>query len=158
MDKNTYEVRDAVKGDIDFIAARMRMEDVIELEAGTGRSPYGALNLSFKMTPRPRTGVVNGEPIAMWGAAKRSLLSHKASVWLLGTDGVTQFKRAFLKHTPAELDAILQEFPYIENWVLATNRRSLRWLKWLGFNIDEPEAMGIEGQDFRRIWMERKDV
>jgi hypothetical protein len=45
-------------------------------------------------------------------------------------------------------------YRYLENWALASNRTTLRWLQHLGFTIDTPEPMGRGCQLFCHFWRE----
>jgi hypothetical protein len=44
-------------------------------------------------------------------------------------------------------------FPEMRNYVDARHARSIRWLKWLGFTIEEARPMGFAGLPFHPFGM-----
>ena len=58
----------------------------------------------------------------------------------------------FVRMSKACLDRQLEIFPHVVNFVDARDRLPVRWLKWLGFELDpEPVANGPFGTPFYRF-------
>jgi len=79
------------------------------------------------------------------------------SVWLLATDellATASHRRQFIRGGRRWVDELLNSgrFLMLENWALASNRATLRWLKHLGFQVDTPQPMGRSCQLFCHFW------
>ena len=72
---------------------------------------------------------------------------------MLGTDLVEKHSKAFLRRNKAYLSEMAQGFDTLENYVDARNEVSKKWLEWLGFEIGEPEPMGVLGLPFHKFEM-----
>jgi hypothetical protein len=78
-------------------------------------------------------------------------------IWLLATDELLATagnRRQFLREGRRWVDSLFERhgFRYLENWALASNLTTLRWLRHLGFTIDTPEPMGRSCQLFCHFW------
>ncbi len=137
---------------IPHIAANMREADVRELAAGHGKNPIDALRVSLEDSPLAWTGFVQDEPVCMFGAALEP--DGTGSPWLLATGGIYAVERTLARQSRKYVRAMLDRFPYLENYVAADNVRSRRWLAWCGFQIaPDPEVYGVNGGLFHRFWM-----
>jgi len=47
-----------------------------------------------------------------------------------------------------------RHFQRLENYVDARQKRSIRWLKWCGFTVENPKPWGTLGLPFHQFWME----
>jgi hypothetical protein len=93
----------------------------------------------------------DGEPLALTGV-------YGDRIWLLGTDGLTATRERRLQLCCDGRDWVdycleLVGRP-IGNDVYASNRRSIRWLRHLGFEIESPRPVGPSGALFSRFWRE----
>jgi hypothetical protein len=52
---------------------------------------------------------------------------------------------------------MLEQHSFLENWVDARNVTSIKWLKWCGFDFDDPAPFGVEQLMFHRFEM-RKNI
>lgn len=80
-------------------------------------------------------------------------------IWLLATDellATESHRRQFIRGGQQWINELLAEgrFLMLENWALASNLTTLRWLKHLGFTIDTPEPRGLGCQLFCHFWRE----
>lgn len=57
----------------------------------------------------------------------------------------------FLRYCPHFVDAMQSAFPRLENFVHVENRLSIRWLKHLGFTVDEEMPEVMNGEDFLSV-------
>ena len=139
------------------IADNMRKEDVAEVWASHHHLPYDALMGGWEVSDYNTVVLVDGEPICMFGLAKGDLLSGSGVVWLLGCDLAKKHKRVFLKISKPIIDEMLTICPRLSNMVHAKNKASIRWLKWLGFTIEEPVPHGPDKELFHYFHLERCD-
>jgi hypothetical protein len=52
----------------------------------------------------------------------------------------------------------LQQHKELSGYAWAENRVHLKWLQWLGFQLDEPKPFGPHMQPFRRFQMKEQNV
>jgi len=97
---------------------------------------------------------IDGVPCAMLGLVVQSLLTGAGSPWLLATNHALKYKREFLVQSPPVINEMLSICPRLWNYVHADNKVSIRWLKWLGFTIDDPQKLS-SGEYFHRFHLER---
>ena len=148
------EIRDVEPGDIDMLVANMRDHDIQEVNAATRMGIENAVKTSVNLSTYSKTGLVNDELVCMWGVCPISLLSSSGSPWMLGTDLISKKQRIFLRRSKPWLDDIRKDYRYLENFVDERNVMSIKWLKWLGFEMDEAEPYGIHGEPFHKFTME----
>ena len=59
------------------------------------------------------------------------------SAWLLGTRRLPNIKKFFLKHSAEKVEDLLDGFDYLTNFVMRSNKLSIRWLEWLGAEFND---------------------
>jgi len=145
-----YAIRKATHADAEFLAPRLRDIDKREVWATSHLTPLEAL-LQGVDTPRwCWTGLRDGVPVCIFGVSALSLLDGTGVPWLLGTEGLDA---KFLIKGKAIVRLLQKEFPNMVNYVHVDNKKSIRWLKWVGFTIDSPAPFGKEGEMFHRFWV-----
>lgn len=155
MGKHVYEVRDATLEDAKELAPRLRQADLDEVRAACDHGPEEALVHSIKNSRFPKAGLVDGELVCLFGVGSNTLLSTSGSPWLLGSDKIVKHARAFLKGSRIYLRDMKEEYGYLVNYVDARNTHSVRWLKWLGFEISKPVPFGPYGVLFHKFEIQR---
>jgi hypothetical protein len=148
------ELREVEEGDIAILVRNMREHDKQEVNAATNMGIRNAVKTSVNLSSYSKTGLVNDELVCMWGVCPISLLSSSGSPWMLGTDLIEKKQRVFLRRSKPWLNDIRKDYKYLENFVDARNVLSVKWLKWLGFEMDEAEPYGIHGEPFHKFTME----
>lgn len=63
--------------------------------------------------------------------------------WLVGTDLIKKCSREFLVTTRALADRMASENDLLTNLVAAENETSIRWLRWLGFYVDDTQPVYV---------------
>ena len=140
---------------IQFIADNMREEDIIEVWASGRHTPIEALEMSIKNSRKIVIVYADDVPLAALGIVSRDFLSGVGVPWLLSADQALKHKRQFLELSPPVIEEMLDMCPKLINYVHAENRLSIRWLKWLGFTIEDAKPTGPGGELFHRFTMER---
>ena len=59
------------------------------------------------------------------------------SAWLLGTRRLPKIKKFFLQNSKEKVADLLDGFDYLTNFVMRTNKLSIRWLEWLGAEFND---------------------
>ena len=133
------------------IAYYMREADRIEC-AAMGHSPKEALRLGLRGSSFCFTATMDGVPAAMFGLVVTSALTGDGVPWLLGTDAVYGQPRAMLELGRRFVAMTADSTPRLANLVSAQNLRAIRYLRALGFTIEEQQIMhdGVAFQAFSR--------
>jgi hypothetical protein len=132
------------------MAPHLRQAEVDEVGA-LAMSPLYALIYSLTHSLQAWTWLVDDKPAAMWGLRVDSMLGNYAVAWLLTTDAVEKYPITFIKGCLKERDRMKQSFAVLENFVDARHETCLRWLQWLGFDIEAPKPFGPHQQLFCRV-------
>jgi hypothetical protein len=149
MSESNYSTRPAHKMDVHAIAPFMRQQDVEEVRVSHGVTPHEALSIGLECSDTCRVGVSNGVPVVMYGVSPHTLLGENGTIWLLGTDEAALNWKPFMRVYREEISIITQGFKHVENWVDRRNTVSLRWLRWMGFSVeDTPQPYGIYQMPF----------
>ena len=133
----TYEIQKARRDHVLSLADRLRGIDREEIWAAVRMSPLEGLAASFEASAKAWTGIVRGVPEIMFGVAKTPGHPAVGRPWLLASDEVMRLhRRDFVRESRLRLPEMGESFYTLENHVLVTNRAAIRWLKWLGFEVD----------------------
>jgi hypothetical protein len=144
-------------GHVALIASRARRADRDELWAASRMTPAEAL-LYGMAEGNAFTGIVEGEPVCMFGIVRANVLGGLGVPWLVGTDGIERNARAFLRESRPVFDALRTGYHTLANHVDERNAVAHRWLRWLGFTLLQPEPHGPDGLPFRPFYWRREDV
>lgn len=136
---------------IQYIVDNMRPSDVEELEA-CGWPPE-SLHQFARESKAVALVEVGGVPCSLFGVAKvGTLLTFTWSPWMIGSTELNKHRRKLLTQSKRIVQTMQNEFGYLENWVYEGSAESVRYLEWLGFNIEPAEPYGPEGQRFHKFW------
>ena len=119
------------------LAPRLRKGDLDEIKAASGQNPEDVLVFSMAMSPKSWAWLYKGRVMAVFGVAPHPLKPGVGIPWLLAGKGVHKHRIFFVRHSRQYMDAMLDEFPFLENWVDCRNTPSIQWLSWLGFGLAE---------------------
>ena len=149
-----YEIMATTDEHVEELALTMSPQDKAEAWAAQHLSPREALRVSMMYTNHPKTGLVNGRVMAIWGVGKLTQLSDVGIPWMLTSELVENSYRTFLRHSKHLLNDMKKEAVVFSNVVDVRNTVSIRWLKWLGFTIHDPFPYGPDNMLFHRFTME----
>ncbi len=133
---------------IEQLAATMQEVDKQSILLLTGMSPAKGLEESVGNSLESQTWMVDGVPVAMSGIGQTSLLADWACPWLLCSDSIRKVPRVFLEATREQTYQWLETYGILRNVTWCEHKRSLKWLKWLGFSLYGPYPVGIDGAMF----------
>lgn len=128
----------------------MKPDDVNEVYAALGLSPVAGLVFSLAHSETALTARLGGEPFLMCGICRNG---EDGMPWLLGSDRIHEVGRRFLRETRAGVMEMKRRYRTLYNYVDARHEVSIRWLGWLGFEIQEAAPYGFEGRPFHRFEM-----
>ena len=64
------------------------------------------------------------------------------SAWLLGTRRLPMIKKFFIKNSVERMEGLLEGFDYLTNFVMRSNKLSIKWLEWLGAEFQDCQFQG----------------
>ena len=138
---------------IRLIADNMRQADVDEIKAASNATPIDAITMGVNVSEFVAVAVINGDIVAIMGVVKNSTLTDNGVPWLLGTNNIKKHYREFLGTSHEVLNAMLNVCPNLVNHVHADNKVSVRWLKWLGFKLEQAAPFGMNDELFHKFTM-----
>lgn len=153
--KHRIHVRPTVKADIEPIAQNMRGEDRDEIWASHLITPVDALTAGLNSSVVCDTVFKDEEPIAMYGVVPNPYKFGTASIWLLGTDGLTSVPNAFGKMSREIICDLWEKFPVLYNYVDVRNRKSIQWLKSCGAQFEDPKPYGVARLPFMHFQLKK---
>lgn len=113
-------------------------------------TPMQALNVGLSQSSHVYTAVTD-RPIAMFGVVPISMISGDGNAWLIGTNSILTNRRSFLVASRPEVHRLMKRYRSLSNWVDSHNRLALRWLSWLGFEIEPAIPFGPDRWPFHRF-------
>ena len=138
------------EGDVEFVSSRMRQADVNEVKARGYQCPEEALRMSCEGSkPECYTAVTDGIPIAMMGVVPFEDNPRIGSIWLLGTDEITNtVPMSFLRWSRRFLPIMMEPYDLVCNMVDKRNTVHIKWLEWLKFSFLRETIHGPEQRPF----------
>jgi len=140
---------------IEEIAKDMRQSDVEEVWASSHHTPLEALTKGWHASDYHAVAVCDGEPLVMFGLVKCDILSGSGSIWMLGSNRSLKYRKEFMVRTPLVIDEMLRICSHLSNRVHGKNVDSIKWLRRLGFTIDDPEPYGPDSELFHKFYIQR---
>lgn len=151
-----YIVRQATADDAAALVAGMRKADAEEVWAGWRQTPEEAVRVSLAGSRDPLAGLApDGRLLCLFGVTGSTVLSDTAAPWMLGTDELPKHAMAFLRVSRSWTRLIKEEYSMLENFVDMRNRLAVRWLRWLGFTVEEARPFGPGQLPFHRFTWRR---
>lgn len=154
----SHKIIDTTQEHLEFIAKNIRKPDLDELWATCMQRPIDVLVSGLEDSSAVKTGIIDDEPVCVWGVVEQSLLFNTGKPWMVASKNLDDAPLTFLRHCKPEVMKLLDNYDTLENYVDVRNTKSVQWLRWLGFTIDEPVNYGIFNLPFHKFWMERKNV
>ena len=140
---------------VSIVADTMRQADIDEVAASHGHAPLKALQAGLKVSDFVVAVVIDDDPVAIFGLSKCNPITGSGVPWLLSSESALKHKREFLLQSPKVIEQMLEICPYLFNFVHIENRTSIRWLRWLGFAIEDPQPFGKKRQMFHRFYLKK---
>lgn len=127
----TFQV--PTEADIIELAGALRQSDIDELNAVTDQSIIDAV----------RTSVSNSHPDYCWAYHVDGVLvliygcSRSGSPWMLGTDELNKHLKQLTVRTRVVVCDMLKQWPLLSNVIDVRQKKTIRWLKTIGFQFKE---------------------
>jgi hypothetical protein len=149
------EIRRAIPEDVEAIAGDPRAADVAELWACGRVTPAQALAFGFRHGGEYTwTGVVDGQPVCMFGVTPVSLLGRSGTPWMVGTRRLDRHALSLIRHSHEAVRLMRSAYDSMANVVDARNTAAIRWLRWIGFTVEDKTTIyGPDRLPFHRFTM-----
>lgn len=145
--------------DIGELAARLRQADRDELAAlGHPGDPTPLLAEGVRASTMALAALRGDHLLCIFGVAPlrpHLLTEHVGVPWLLGTDALFAEGRSLISLPGPYIRQMLERYSKLVNVVHADNTRAVRWLRRMGFRLDDPAPFGPHGALFHRFEMTR---
>lgn len=154
----TARIEPSKEVDAEYIGARLRQADRDEIKASHMIEPVEALKLGLKKSDFCLTAFADNEPVLMWGIKREGYIPNVGVPWMLATERLEDPKvaRRFLRMCRNALMEFFEDYDILMNYVDTRNEVSIRWLKYMGFHVDEnPMECGVLKKPFHKFIMTR---
>lgn len=139
---------------------KIRELDIKELQGVFAGPPLAALLGSIAMSGdrcRKVIDVDTGEVLAVYGVAKSDIDAGVGHPWLLLSENGQSYVLRFWRKTKKELTAMAEGYKYLINIVSVDSHDSIRFIKWLGFTVQEDVVNTLEsGHQYYTFYMKRR--
>lgn len=156
MERGRVIVRPSKHSDATAIKDRLRQSDVDEIWASTHQTPEEAILYSRRISSSSHAVLLDGKTVALFGVSPAADRKGVAGVWFVSTDDIAKMWVSFLRMSRECVRRMLDEYPYLFNWVDDRNELSIKWLRWCGAKIEDPQPFGPDGAPFRFFVIKRR--
>lgn len=133
------------------IAQRMRAEDLAEVEE---RYVLTWLLAGLRSSEFARAMLINGEVAMLFGVVASG--GEQPVAWALTSRTVGRHLRTFLCACRTALAELLERYERLIGYVDVRFGAAVRWAKWLGFELGEPQSYGPASRPFYLISLRRQ--
>ena len=142
----------------DALHINVRECDVREIWRTSLSDPNIAIRRSIIASRDVWTALWDGEIMAVFGVADKSVVNKVGSPWLLASDLLLEHKREFITNTKIYMEEVKQGYDLLTNYIDDDNKITQIWLEYLGFTLEDPVPYGAIGKPFRKFTMEINHV
>jgi len=133
--------------DAKYVAMNLRKADTQELDALGVENKYKSLKSAALDYGGCFTGILHQTPVTMFGVTP--IEERIGSIWLLGTDAITdRVPIGFLKYSKKLLPILMEQYDLVCNMVHSKNKVHIKWIEWLGFTFIREVTYGPKNEQF----------
>ena len=148
-----YEVVPATREHAIELAKNMREADKREAWAIAHLSPEEATLCVVHASRDAQAGLADGEVVCLFGIEQDPENENVGAPWLLTSHSIEKYAWEFLHRSIDWMKEAKQDYRTLRNYVDVRNTVSIRWLRWLGFDIKEPKPFGADQMLFHLFEM-----
>jgi len=124
------------------LSQRLRLIDQLECDLWSF-TPLQALLAPFSYPDLKHNYTIiddDNRVVAMFGVVPASETTKPefahGIIWLLGSDLMKYHTRQFMRNNLKWLNLMQNDYPYVSNYISTANKKSIKWLRWLGFEFN----------------------
>jgi len=155
LDSSRIAIHTATQELIDGLKDRIRHADGLECWAMAKHLPATSIQRGFDCVGRCWVATWDDVPTVVFGVTESA--PGVGCPWMLATDDITEMRLSFVRASLKVIKDMLGEYPLLRNYVDTRNSISIRWLRWLGFELEEPQNYGLYKLPFHRFEMRRQN-
>lgn len=130
-------LRPTTASDCRTLGQSLRACDRKEIALGSGNDPTTVLFNAWRASVICDTIETSDRQIAgIWGIVP--LPRNAGSIWMLGSPALEDIPTSFLRESRRTIASVSKSFPTLLCAPWRGNELHLRWLRWLGFTLDDP--------------------
>lgn len=138
-------VRKAEPADLEVLLPLCSDLDTLAIEEFSGERIEAAMRIAIYSDDRPWTGLIDGNPVCMFGCYPESLVTGSVFVWLLGSRALRNYPILLTKYAMPILRHLTQDYDEIITMVDRRNLIAVRFAEWLGFRDRDTIRPGLTG-------------
>jgi len=126
-----------------YLAKRLKSSDREEV-ALMGNDPLFSMLSAFRYNYRKVESfcvMSNKKPVAMFGVVPAKNNPKYGAIWFLSTELDKKQWAYFSKRSKKWLEYLIADYECVFNMVPKHNKRTVKWLKWLGFEFKQEELV-----------------
>jgi hypothetical protein len=151
---HSYQIVEPKPVHAGMLALRMRPEDRAELINFGFCDVRRTLRRLMLLSTYCRSALIDGEMAAMWGVSG-SFMGYSGKAWLFTGQSVEKLPLAFFREARREVNEMLVGRSELVSQVLFSYERSIRFFRMLGFEIENPLPIGVDGAYYCRMSIKR---
>ena len=134
------------------LAANLSPQSLLDC-AVLGREPGPLCVDNFRTSVCVFAGLIDGRCFCLFGVYPDSLVSDSGQPWLLTSADLKDAKVVFGRASRQYIPYLRNRFTYLHGWVYERNTVSIKWLRWLGYEVaPEPIALALGKRYHRFEW------
>jgi len=121
-----------------------------EIESLGFDDPYEALLESCNRSAILEAAEHDGKVFALYGVS-HGQEAGEGHPWLVFTEDIKGLGLSFARHSKQMIGMMQMYFPLLTGYVYTGHKDTIKWLKWLGFTLDDPVKLGVKGDLFHHF-------
>lgn len=142
---NAQVIRSLQLSDLDYLNEHLLEVNKTEIMAMRGQTVKELFEQNPDMLEASQVLDIEGDLVCVGGG---KMTEQGFVIWLFGTDKIEQFKKQFAIVTSRRVALWKEQHDLVYSYVYSKNELTKKWLVSLGFTIFEPEAVGVNGEEF----------
>jgi hypothetical protein len=116
------------------LSMKLRKVDEKEVKATLGFTGPRAMQFSLNASVVTWVILFDGKVEAVFGLGEGP---GYGIPWFLASEKFYEFKTSFTRLSTYIIPLMLESYPLLQNLIDSRHKESIKWLRWLGFTIDE---------------------
>ena len=138
------------------LARTLRLEDRREMAGLGGADVLAHIRYCVEQSEQCWTCHKNGRVLAMFGIVRTNPFVNHGKVWMLASDESARNKVFVGRWTKKIMNAFLEDWDYLYNYIDSGNDDTIAWLKWLGADVKPAQPMGPYGAMYHHFSFTRR--
>jgi hypothetical protein len=131
----------------------LRDSDLEELKACCSQSPEEQLKETWESSDMRWTIWAGGKVAGVFGC--KGQVGKFGVPWMLGSKLTEKIRKVFIVDAKDYVEIMLERYKFLINYVHVDNKQSIRWLKWIGYTVKDPQPFGEFGNLFHPFFRKR---